>query len=102
MIIRWHFNEGPLQSVVALEIDGQTYTREEIEQIVTAYQSNGEAKVCGNGAHRITGAFCAVPGCGQNVTGRSPYCKKHDMRVKRHGDPTVVLRAWDRKKQEGL
>lgn len=47
-------------------------------------------------AHRISG--CAVEGCELPTTGLSLYCKKHKMRVIRHGDPSVALKPWGRRK----
>ena len=43
------------------------------------------------GAQLALDPFCAVPDCGLPRTGRSPYCKKHHMRWRRHGDPTITL-----------
>lgn len=102
-MIRWIFNEGPLsefQGIAALEIDGVFYTREEVEAIVMAHQSGEARNTSVRGLHRITGTFCAVPGCGEKRIGVSAYCKMHDMRYQRHGDPEVALRPWDKRKAE--
>lgn len=42
-------------------------------------------------SHSATNNLCAVSGCDEPRTGRSPWCKKHDMRVRRHGDPEIVM-----------
>lgn len=36
---------------------------------------------------------CSVDGCDNTATRRG-WCKKHYMRWKRHGDPTITLRLW--------
>ena len=74
------------------------YVLETMDKIDTAHSSDGGAGVCGNGAQMASRGFCEVDGCGEKCTGLSQYCKKHDMRNRRHGDPTIVLRAWDRKR----
>lgn len=101
MIIRWLLKEGPMgefQGIAALEIDGVRYEREAVEQIIAAYHAARAPNVSVRPAHRVSRVFCKVPGCGEKRTGKSRYCKKHDMRFKRHGNPLVVLRAWDKKK----
>jgi hypothetical protein len=49
-------------------------------------------------AHNFLGAFCAVPGCGLKRNGRL-YCKKHDMRFRRHGDVGDRPRGRPRKEK---
>jgi hypothetical protein len=85
-------------AIYAVEIDGHSYALEEIEQIVRAQVSDKGANSLCCGAHRTTAAFCGVLGCDNPTTGNSTYCKKHEMRFKRHGDPAVALRPWDKKK----
>lgn len=48
--------------------------------------------------HRVLGPVCEVSDCDERRSGKSPYCKKHAMRAKRHGDPTIIKRPWDQKK----
>lgn len=55
------------------------------------------ARNCANGAHNFLGVFCAVPGCGRKRSGGSDYCKKHDMRFRRHGDVNDRPRGRPRK-----
>lgn len=90
---------GEFLGVQHIEIDGRSYTPDEVAQIVRAHSSDGASTVSVRGAHKELEAFCEVSDCGEKRTGLSRYCKKHEMRYRRHGDPTVVLRAWDRKKQ---
>jgi hypothetical protein len=99
-MIRFLDTTGLPCQVYAIEVDGALYDAGEVERAMRAQQGEGGAKVCGNGAQMASRGFCEVPGCGEKRTGLSRYCKKHDMRVRRHGDPKIVLRAWDRKKQE--
>lgn len=77
---------------------------EEIEELRRALEGSGQGNLAfAQGetlckpAHRITMA-CAVPDCKFIRTGQSPYCKMHAMRAKRHGDPTIRLKPWDKKK----
>lgn len=83
-----------------VEVNGVAYTPDELEQIITAHQSGETPIVCVRCAHRVLGVFCEVPDCGKQRTGDSPYCKKHDMRFKRHGDPLISLRPWGKGKVE--
>lgn len=99
-MIRFLDAAGQAHLIYAVEIDGALYASEEIAAIVTAQMSDSGANSLCCGAHRITGAFCEVSGCGEKRTGTSPYCKKHAMRFKRHGDATLKLQPWDRKKEK--
>lgn len=73
--------------------------------LVTAYRERfGEraasrlAQQCVRVAHRFPARLCAVEGCQKPRAGAHPYCKKHQMRYARHGDPTIV-RTPGRKKR---
>lgn len=44
---------------------------------------------------RITGDRCQVEGC-DAARGSGRYCRKHDARIRRHGDPHFVIHQRDR------
>lgn len=78
--------QGLDEAAIATLIDSQ------IAAAVAGYQNTSKLfHVDCAGAHGATNNLCAVPGCGLPRTGRSAWCKKHDMRARRHGDPTVTL-----------
>lgn len=53
---------------------------------------------CVRVAHRFTDRLCGVQGCDNVRAGAHPYCKKHQMRYARHGDPTIVCRPGRKKR----
>lgn len=67
---------------------------------LAAQASADEPSVCANGAHRVSEALCDVSGCAEKRSGQSRYCKRHDMRYRRHGDPAIILKPWGRKKDQ--
>lgn len=83
-----------------VEVGGIAYTPDEVEAIIAAHQLSGPPIYYVRCSHRILGVFCEVSGCDEKRTGDSPYCKKHDMRFKRHGDPSVALRPWEKRKEQ--
>lgn len=43
---------------------------------------------------------CVVVGCSGRAWGDNIYCKKHNLRAVRHGDPTIVLKRGRKKRGE--
>lgn len=103
-------NTGTWRILVAGVPVGYWPTQDEAEtrarqarRALAAHASDQDANISVRVAHRITEApeeaswICAVAGCESVRTGQSPYCKKHHMRWRRHGDPTIALRPWGKK-----
>jgi hypothetical protein len=63
----------------------------------TSPTSDDAANISVRASHRILA--CVAGGCDAPTTGQSPYCKKHDMRFKRHGDPAIVVKPGRKKKE---
>lgn len=62
-----------------------------------------EGGKCVRGAHTflaVSAMLCAVDGCGQPATGEHHYCKLHQMRYQRHGDPAIVQKRGRKRSQE--
>ena len=64
----------------------------------TSWASNGIGRKSVRGAHTIVAVSCGVDGCDEPATGDHPYCKLHQMRYERHGDPTIVLKRGRKKR----
>jgi hypothetical protein len=82
-----------------VEIDGRVYTPEELAAIVAAQVSDGAANFSVRGAQTACRAVEEGAVCGLRTYAGRPYCKKHNMRFKRHGDPAIARRPWDLKKE---
>ncbi len=96
MTIRCLAPDGLPVAVYAVEVDGECHALAEVEAIIAAYHAARTPNVSVRPAHRVSRVLCKVSGCGEKRTGKSRYCKKHDMRFKRHGSPETKLRPWEK------
>ena len=57
------------------------------------WKRHGDVNFIGRkwGAPNRNRVACILAECGEMQDGNSPYCKKHDTRARRHGDPHIAI-----------
>lgn len=55
-------------------------------------------EICASRAHISLTLICGVEGCDRQRAAGRVYCKKHQLRYARHGDPTIVCRPGRKKR----
>mgnify|MGYP001576706814 CR=1 FL=1 len=99
-MIRFLDAAGLAQPIYAVECDGVLFGVEEVAAIVRTHSLDDAPNLSVRGAQMACQAVEEGIVCGLRTYAGRPYCKKHEMRFKRHGDPAIARRPWDLRKKK--